>query len=256
MYQDINKIAEFLACRDVSELTKKALKETCGRERADAMFVFGNDLPYVMEFASGKFKNEIADKLIICGGIGHSTVRLMEAVRSSDKYAALREDIKDLSEAEIYAEIAEKIYKIPKDRIILDTLSTNCGENAANGYDLLERLKKEFHAILLIQDPILLKRSRASMERQRRGNEKIIAYAPFLPKVREDFSYDMEITPLWEFQRFIELLLGEISRLRDDENGYGPKGMNFIPHVEIPEDVLEAYERVREKYQKLNTREL
>ena len=34
-------------------------------------------------------------------------------------------------------------------------------------------------------------------------------------------------------ERFISLVMGEIPRLRDDENGYGPKGKGFIPHVEI-----------------------
>lgn len=30
---------------------------------------------------------------------------------------------------------------------------------------------------------------------------------------------------------------GEIPRLRDDVNGYGPKGKKFIAHVNIPDKV-------------------
>jgi hypothetical protein len=49
-------------------------------------------------------------------------------------------------------------------------------------------------------------------------------------------------------ERFLSLLLGEIPRLRDDENGYGPNGKRFIGHVEIPDDVLAAYERLLPRY--------
>ncbi|MDI2091081.1 hypothetical protein [Commensalibacter oyaizuii] len=37
------------------------------------------------------------------------------------------------------------------------------------------------------------------------------------------------------------MLLDEIPRLRDDKNSYGPKGKNFIAHVDMPEDVENAY---------------
>jgi hypothetical protein len=45
-------------------------------------------------------------------------------------------------------------------------------------------------------------------------------------------------------ERFLALILGEVRRLRDDENGYGPRGRSFLPHVEIPEPVIESYKRV------------
>ena len=35
----------------------------------------------------------------------------------------------------------------------------------------------------------------------------------------------------------LELLFGEVIRLRDDENGYGPRGKGFIVHVEVPEEI-------------------
>jgi hypothetical protein len=53
---------------------------------------------------------------------------------------------------------------------------------------------------------------------------------------------------LWEKQRFCELLVGEITRLNDDENGYGPKGKGFIGHVDVPEGVVEAAKRVKEAF--------
>ena len=36
-----------------------------------------------------------------------------------------------------------------------------------------------------------------------------------------------------------------MERLHDDEQGYGPRGRGFLPHVDIPEAVWEAYQRVK-----------
>ena len=42
--------------------------------------------------------------------------------------------------------------------------------------------------------------------------------------------------------------LGEIPRLTDDLNGYGPKGKGYIAHVDIPEKVRAAFEELKEIY--------
>ena len=47
---------------------------------------------------------------------------------------------------------------------------------------------------------------------------------------------------------FLKLVMGEIPRLRDDEHGYGSKGHNFINHVDIPDAVLAAFERLTENF--------
>ena len=54
-----------------------------------------------------------------------------------------------------------------------------------------------------------------------------------------------DVLGMWEMDEYIALLLREIPRLRDDEEGYGPKGKDRIAHVEIPPEVLEAYEVLR-----------
>ena len=43
----------------------------------------------------------------------------------------------------------------------------------------------------------------------------------------------------------------EIQRLTDDENGYGPKGADFIAHVDIPEGVQAAYRQLSGVYENL-----
>ncbi|MGT9855229.1 YdcF family protein, partial [Citrobacter freundii complex sp. 2025EL-00205] len=37
------------------------------------------------------------------------------------------------------------------------------------------------------------------------------------------------------------LITGELPRLRDDATGYGPCGRDFIAHVDIPQDVEQAW---------------
>lgn len=49
-------------------------------------------------------------------------------------------------------------------------------------------------------------------------------------------------------ERYISLLLGEIPRLRDDENGYGPRGKDFIAHVEIPQGITNAFNELKQNY--------
>lgn len=60
----------------------------------------------------------------------------------------------------------------------------------------------------------------------------ITAYAAELP------------SGLWSPERFLSLIMGEIPRLRDDENGYVPLGRGFIPHVDIPAEIESAYQHV------------
>jgi hypothetical protein len=49
---------------------------------------------------------------------------------------------------------------------------------------------------------------------------------------------------VWSRDRFVSLALGEVRRLRDDADGYGPRGAGFIGHVDLPADVEEAARRL------------
>ena len=61
-----------------------------------------------------------------------------------------------------------------------------------------------------------------------------------------DSADDLRAEDLWEMNRLCELLVGEVTRLKDDENGYGPNGKAFIGHVDVPVEVEAAAIRVRE----------
>lgn len=60
--------------------------------------------------------------------------------------------------------------------------------------------------------------------------------------------YSSDILGMWEIDRYISLLMGEIPRLSDTPGGYGPSGKNFIAHVDIPETVLLSFYELKKIY--------
>ena len=79
----------------------------------------------------------------------------------------------------------------------------------------------------------------------------IISYATYSATVIVDggeLRFKDEILGMWNMERYVNLLMGDIARMNDDENGYGPKGKNFISHVDIPSDVMNAYEQLKKVF--------
>lgn len=77
----------------------------------------------------------------------------------------------------------------------------------------------------------------------------IINYATYQSHViaqDDELTYSSDIVGMWKIDRYIELLLGEIPRLSDNAEGYGPKGKNYIAHVDIPNEVQCAFETLVE----------
>ncbi len=54
-------------------------------------------------------------------------------------------------------------------------------------------------------------------------------------------SYAKPIHGMWPIERYVDLLMGEIPRLTDDAEGYGPRGREYIAHVSIPEAVSDGF---------------
>ena len=42
--------------------------------------------------------------------------------------------------------------------------------------------------------------------------------------------------------------MGEIPRLSDNKDGYGPKGTGYIAHVDIPDEVLTVFNHLSLQY--------
>lgn len=230
----VEKVVAFLCHRDAERLSEECVKAFFGGSLADAVIVFGNDLPQTAEAGCEAWKKGLGKWLLFCGGVGHSTEILRERMAREACYDSCK---KEGAEAELFAEIAVHKYKIPRERILLDTTSTNCGENARNAKALLERAGIAAGRVILMQDPLMQRRSYMGLLKEMPKEAKILSFAPFIPGLLENG----EVSDGRERVRFLELLLGEIRRLRDDEQGYGPRGTGFIGHVDIPEEVEKAW---------------
>ena len=79
----------------------------------------------------------------------------------------------------------------------------------------------------------------------------IINYAVYKAKILykdNKLIYEKDILGIWNIEKYINLLMGEIQRLNDDEYGYGPKGKDFIIHVDIPDEVMDAFLELKKEY--------
>lgn len=248
---DINIITAFLSKRDINELSSKALVDKYGITQVDMMIILGNSIPYIAELGARAYKSGLAKDIMIVGGIGHSTKYLIENVLQDNRYKDI--DVNDKSEADIIRQIIARKENIGQDKIIIENKSTNCGSNAYEALKILKERGRILESIILIQDPTMQLRSHASFLKEwYKENTLIISCSPFIPQLRvceNGYEYINEgINGLWPQDRFIDLIMGEIPRLRDNENGYGPKGKGFISHVDIPEEVLDSYQRLLTYY--------
>jgi len=139
-------------------------------------------------------------------------------------------------------------------RILVEDLSTNCGANASRSRNVLEAAGVLTpRTVVVIQDPTMALRTVASFEKTYADVQEpptFLSCPVFVPEMRPTESglmfsvvhvLEME---LWEVGRFLDLIMGEIPRLRDDGEGYGPKGKGFIAHVDIPAQVEDAWRRL------------
>ena len=99
------------------------------------IIALGSDLPVVAETACELYKAGYGEKLMFCGGIGHSTINLKK--KAAKILNTEMERLPD-SEAEIYESLAKDKYKIASSSILIDKTSTNTSENIKNAIQKLK----------------------------------------------------------------------------------------------------------------------
>ncbi len=243
--ENINILGEFCGKRDIDELTGKKLFERYNFARADVMVLFGGSILAGGDVLAGAIKEGIAEKYIIVGGAGHTTETLRRKVR--EEYPDIETEA--LPEAEIFQKYLRRAYGCEAD--YLETESTNCGNNITYLLDLLREKSIPFRSIILSQDATMQNRMDAGMRKYVPEEVVIINFATYSAKVLESsggLEYAEQIHGMWTVERYVNLLMGEIPRLTDDLNGYGPEGKGYIAHVDIPEKVKAAFEELKEIY--------
>lgn len=238
---DLNTIMRWLACDPPTDEQVR---------QAQAIVLPGNQVLATFNLACELAQKYPAKPLLFSGGIGHSTPQLFENFAVSPRYAPYVS--REMAEAEMYGAAAEGAWHIPRSQMMLETGSLNCGENARYSLRVLQKAGLGDGPVLLLQDPLMLRRSVLTWQREAELaglQSNAIPCGVFVPHVEpgpDDLPQLVRnhASGSWSFERFLGLALGEIYRLRDDESGYGPKGRNFFEHVDTPAEVAQAFQRV------------
>ncbi|KAF7717884.1 DUF218 domain-containing protein [Penicillium ucsense] len=250
---DINTLAAFLSNCEVEDLSSVP--------SVDCIVLCASQVLYGAEriFETLQARPGLAKCLVLCGGIGHSTNLLYSAVGQHPRYSRLFHSIQDLPEARVLEKILDEFFdraaiEAHGCRILIEEKSRNCGQNASESRQVLSQAGFSAPSTCIIaQDPTMMLRTKASFERVSQDAPLSVEFlsCPLLvPKLHISKAGVLEyqnktIVPgMWTFERFIELIMGEIPRLRDDEEGYGPRGRDFISHVDLPSEIEAAWSRL------------
>ncbi|MFJ2973942.1 ElyC/SanA/YdcF family protein [Kluyvera sp. NPDC087067] len=216
-----------------------------GKQDTQLVVMAGNAVMPTID-AACRLANESGGTLLVSGGIGHSTGFLYQAIAEHPRYCTLRVD--EQPEAQLLAEIAHQFWHIPRERIVVEDRSTNCGENAWFTRRVLE--EKGIHAVraTVVQDPTMQRRTMATFARVWQGVSNppewlsYPGYQPVLENTPNGVSWRQPVEGLWPIARYLALIVGELPRLRDNAQGYGPLGKGFIAHVDIPDEIEAAWQ--------------
>lgn len=244
MIERLNHLINYLTESDID-------KQNVKKNSFDLIILAGNSLPSLARHSAYLMDQKVAPKLLITGGYGHGTKRLFTNIEQESILKKSEYQNSD-SEALLLKKIFDKHREFVTGEVSLEEKSRNTGENAEFTYKKIIESGIKAEKILLLQDPILLRRTKLTFKQQfNSGQYRIFSYSPFiiyLSELNGEISFiDSKLNNLWEKEYFISLVLGEIRRLHDSEDGYGPKGKGFIPHVELPERILEDYYYLKEK---------
>lgn len=114
--------------------------------------------------------------------------------------------------------------------VLLEERSTNCGDNVTLAEEVASAHGLAPRTVALVQDPTMQRRMDARFRHTWRLGGAVAVNRPG-PDSRDH----------WPAGRWAELVVGEVPRLRDDAHGYGPRGRDFIAHVEVPAEVEAAH---------------
>ncbi len=242
--ENLNILGQFCGKRDVEELNQKNLHEKYGIEKVDVMVLFGGSILAGGDVLAKAIKDDIAEHYIIVGGEGHTTATLKEQIHKEYPLIA----VNSLTEAELFQQYLLTVYQIQAD--YLETKSTNCGNNITNLLKLMKNKGIAHQSIILCQDATMQYRMEATLRKYLSKDTVVINYAAYQAYLnyQDKLTYATKIHGMWDVDRYINLLMGEIPRLTDNEQGYGPNGKNFLAHVDIPNRVVAAFEALKPIY--------
>ena len=242
LHTAINTLAGFLARRDLPLRTPQSMQQCTGLDQCDVCVLFGGSIVPGGDEMAHAIRSGIARTYVIAGGAGHTTPTLRAHMHTLFPDA----DTAAMPESALFQMYLNRKHGLHAD--YLETQSTNCGNNITNLLALLEDNGIPRQSMLLMQDGAMQRRMGLTLQKYA-PDTRILHYAVYQAHLTESMAFDPPIPYMWDADHFAALLLGEIARLRDDENGYGPRGKNFIAHEDIPPDVEQAFAALQRHYE-------
>lgn len=251
---DMNVLAGFLGRRDVPELSQGALEARHGWRQADVMALFGGSVLAGGDVLAAAMRAGVARTYVIVGGAGHTTQTFRERVHGLCPDLDFADDV---CEADVFQAYLRSRHGLEAD--LLERQSTNCGNNVSYLRELLEEHGVPCRALVLSQDATMQLRMEAVCRHDWPGVQPV-SFATYATRVVVGEAPSESGDPLdalafcpvplgmWATRRYLALLMGEIPRLTDGPDGYGPRGKNFLVHVDIPAEVEAAFVRLREAF--------
>lgn len=183
-------------------------------ERADAVLVLCSHDTSVAERGARLFLEGWAPLLIFSGGLGVITRNLWSE-----------------PEAELFARVAREM-GVPAERIVVETRSTNTGENVQFTRRLLEERELDPESFILVQKPYMERRAYATFKRYWPEKRAVVTSPQFS---FEEYLKNHSNGALTE-DEIVCIMVGDLQRIRL----YPERGFQ-IPQ-EIPDEVWAAYE--------------
>jgi len=190
-------------------------------DHVDVLLLFGGSLPDAWDAAADLVLGGRVGTLVLVGGEGHTT----------DVLRAVLGDDRGSSEADLMAAYLARRHGI--EDWLVEPQSTNCGDNVVLAREVVLGHGLAPSTVGLVQDP--------TMQRRMDAVCRLVwpeVRAVNRPGPRSGGRYR------WPRDRWVSLLMGEVPRLRDDADGYGPRGRGFQAPVEVPGEVEAAYAAV------------
>lgn len=234
----VNVLVAFCARRDVPELSRAGVTAAIG-DVADAAVLFGGSVVGGVDVFADALRAGVATCYLIVGGEGHTTAAVRAALRPRMSWSR---ELDTASEAALYDRYLRERHGLAAN--LLEQRSTNCGSNVTHALSLLRERGLPHQRLVLIQDGTMQQRMDAGFRLHASPGTAILNYASHQTGVRVvggELVYDDPPDGMWEVEHYVSLLLGEIPRLTDDANGYGPAGRGYVAHVDIPPAVREAH---------------
>jgi len=184
--------------------------------KADALLVLCSHDIAVAERAAELFLEGWAPLLIFSGGLGAITKNLW-----SD------------SEADQFARVAVEM-GVPIEKILIESKSTNTGENILFTRRLLAERRIDPQSFILVQKPYMERRSYATFKQLWPEKEVIVTS----PQVPFNDYLDRYANQTLSKDYVVSIMVGDLQRIRL----YAQKGYQIFQ--EIPDDVWAAYEEL------------